>query len=114
MRDVSIEELAEEIRDALADQGVNISKGNAITLTREYFYYVEDLILTRPKNRLSMYRKDIPHVFWPIDQKKLCEEFASGEGVSVHYLIKKNKLSKSAAKFYKRRMSVHMHDDQLK
>lgn len=114
MRDVSIDELAEEIRDVLIDQGVNISRDTARILTREFFSSVEKIILEKPDVRFSMYNRDITHVFYPVDKKKLCDEFAAGEGVSYDNLLRKNKLTPQARKFLKQRIGNTMSDKALK
>lgn len=47
--------------------------------------------------------RDINMIFIPLDQKKLCEEFRNGHGVSYDYLLRKRKLSRNAAKFLRRK-----------
>jgi len=106
MRDVSIDELAEELRDSLADQGVNVSRDTIRILTREFFNHVETIIQNKKDVRFSMYGRDITHVVYPLDKRTLCNEFANGVGVSYQHLMKKGKLSKTAANFLRTRMGL--------
>lgn len=104
MRDVSVDEFAEELRDALRDVGVEISKGAIQVLTRQFFFHAEKLIMEGRDERLSMYNRDIAHIFNMRDAKQLCDEFAHGEGIPYDRLLKRNKLSKRALLHLKRKM----------
>jgi hypothetical protein len=106
MRDVNIDQLAEEMRDALADDGIEITRDTMRILVGEFFQHVETTLQEKKEVRFSMYSRDITHVFWPIDKQTLCNEFANGVGVSYQHLLKKKKLSKSAAKFLKNKMGL--------
>lgn len=112
MRDVSLDELAEELRDELAAQGVNVPRGTVRILTHQFFEHVEKLIAQTPEVTFNIYHKDIISIYTPVDKRKLCEEFAAGYGVSYDTLLRKRKLSKRAAN-YLRRISNTMEDKYL-
>lgn len=112
MRDVSLDEFAEELRDELASQGVNVSRGTVQVLTHQFFEYIEKIIAKTPEVTFNMYHKDIISIFTPVDKRKLCDEFAAGYGVSYDTLLRKRKLSRKAAA-YLRRISNTMEDKYL-
>ena len=114
MRDVSIEDLADEIWQELAEQGCEVSRTSVRNLTRHFFSTVENLIQKEPDSRFSMYGRDITHIVYPMDKKKLCEEFAAGKGVSYQRLLETNTLSRNARHFLRFKGKNSMDDKDLK
>lgn len=115
MRDVSVDEFAEELREELRKQGVEVPRGFTQVLTRQFFNFAEELIESGKQDvRFSMYNRDLTHIFNVMDIKGLCNEFADGKGISYDYLLKKKKLSGKARQFLRRKMKNTMKDDALK
>lgn len=113
MRDVSLEDLADEVWQELAEQGCEVSQTGVRNLTRHFFSTVENLIEKEPESRFSMYGRDITHIVFPMDKKKLCDEFAAGKGLSYQVLLKNKTLSPSARHFLRFKHKNKMDDKDL-
>jgi hypothetical protein len=109
MRDVSVDEFAEELREELRQKGVELPRGVVQVMTRQFFSFAEELIESKKEDvRFSMYNRDLTHVFNVMNIKALCEEFASGKGVSYQTLLKKKKLSGRARHHLRMKMKDTM------
>jgi hypothetical protein len=106
MQDLSVNTLADEIRDELISQGISLPRRHVRALVRRFFRYAEKTAQT-PNLRLNFRTRDINYIYPIFDAKKLCEEFATGEPgmVSAQYLLRKRKLSKRVLK--------HMHRQKM-
>jgi hypothetical protein len=102
MQDLSVNELADEIRDSLLDSGIDISRTSVRRMVRHFFKYAE-MIAEKEDVRLKMFGKDVCYIYPIFDVKGLCEELAIGKPgvVTVDYLHSKNKLSRRVARYLK-------------
>jgi len=114
MRDLSINELADEMRSLLREgHGVELTLAEVRTLTREFFHFVETKMET-PKAWVHLPWRDITLFFQPFDKEKLCYELAIGIKSAISYdaLLKRGTLGRKAA-YFLRRSALTMNDKAL-
>jgi predicted transcriptional regulator len=102
MRDLSLNEFADSLREKLIDQGIELPKGVVRKMTRDFFRNVEK-VAAEGKNRFMLERRPITAIYPLFDEHALCMELAEGKNVlTVDYLIRKNRLQKHVRRFYRR------------
>jgi hypothetical protein len=108
MRDLTLNDLADEVRQELMEMGIVLEPKVVRGLTRQFFKYVEKRMEKGDVN-FQFWNKDITQIFKHLDVHRLCSELAVGSThLTVDYLVRKRKLSKGASKFVRRKMSVTM------
>lgn len=107
MQDLSVNDLADEIRDELLQQGISISRTSVRRMTRHFFRYVE-MIAEKKDVRLNFQTRDISYVYPIFDVKNLCDELAAGEGdiITVDYLYRKKKLSRRVFNYVRKHHKI--------
>jgi hypothetical protein len=111
MQDLSVNELADEIRAALEEKNIFLPKTDVRRMTRHFFRYTEKI--AQKKNvRLNLRARDISYIYPVFDVKTLCDELAIGSPgvITVDYLIRKNKLSRRVRRHIKR-IPEHLEKD---
>jgi hypothetical protein len=108
MRDITLNDLADEVRQELLEMGIVLEPKVVRGLTRQFFKYVEKRMEKGDVN-FQFWNKDITQIFKHLDIHKLCSELAVGSThVTVQYLANKRKLSRGASKFVRRKMRMTM------
>jgi hypothetical protein len=106
MRDLTLDDLADDVREVLLQDGIEVSPATVRAITKHFINRVEKLVAAGDsKLRIG---KSISS-FYPVpDTQKLCDEFATGEPGMLNYisLSKRGKLNKSAQKFIRTRMGL--------
>ena len=112
MQDLSVNDLADELRELLIEQGMVVPRTTVRRMTRHFFRYVEK-IASKGEERISLRKRDIEYIYPRFDVKKLCDELAIGEDpkiMTVEYLHRKGKLSRPVAQYEKRRQ-LHLEEE---
>ena len=116
MRDITIDQLADKIRDVMiTEHGMeNVTPATIRYMTRVLFHYIEK-VMQEDKGKLVLWKRDITQIFTPLDFEKLCDEYRAEPTKFVDYgrLIRKGKLSKMAAKFLKQKHHMRMKEEVL-
>lgn len=103
MRDLTVNDLADEIRQELKEMDIDLPAQVVRGLTIRFFRHVERS-MEKGKFNFQFWNKDITQMFKPLDEKKLCGELATGESyMTYHYLLQKGKLSKGAVQHLRRK-----------
>jgi hypothetical protein len=103
MRDLSINDLADEVRQELLDMGIFLEPKVVRGLTKQFFKYVEKR-MERGDVNFQFWNKDVTQIFKHLDVSKLCEELAAGStNMTYDYLLRKRKLSIKTIKYMRRR-----------
>jgi hypothetical protein len=103
MRDLHVDEFADELREELRAEGIEIPRPAVKRLTKHFFDSVQKIISGDTKVNIAMYGRDIQHIYKHLDVKGLCDELANGETyMTADYLMRKKKLSRKTIKYMKR------------
>lgn len=108
MRDLSIDDLADEVRQELLDNGIYLEPKVVRGLTKQFFKYVEKR-MERGDVNFQFWNKDITQIFKHLDVHQLCSELAVGNSIMTSdYLHRKKKLSRGAMSFIRRKQRLEM------
>lgn len=109
MRDLSLNNFADELYDRLQDKGSTIPRWLIRKLTKKFFTYVEK-IAEEGKDRFIMYsgggsKRPISSIYPKFDVVSLCNELAMNERfvLTADYLVRKKKLQKRVARHIKKK-----------
>lgn len=108
MRDLSVNNLADEIRQELLDMGIFLEPKVVRSLTLQFFRYIEKR-MARGEVNFQFWNKDLTQIFKHLDVERLCSELAVGNSIMTYdYLLRKRKLSRGALKFVRGKHRIHM------
>jgi hypothetical protein len=106
MRDLSLSEFSDQLREKLVDEGVNLPRHVVLQLTKAFFKQAEKIAATG-YDRFTLWNRDITHVYPIYDINSLCAELADGKDVlTINRLISKKRMQPRVFKRLRRTGSV--------
>jgi hypothetical protein len=107
MRDLTLDDLADEVREVLMEDGISVPASTIRAITKQFIKQVETRVAAGD-SRLR-FGKSISAIYQIPDTKSLCDEFAAGENPRMlNYIdmLKRGTLNVPAQSFVKRRMGT--------